>query len=227
MRSPHSYLPRFILLLLRTRLNSYKLSLLYIRASKAVSSVYHASSKSCTSMAESYHGLPPRATFNHMHSSSSALRHMRSWHASNPCGRRFEEELFSSDPNRFSPLEYTLNAVYVSKTSSCQRSHKHHGIQFRFYHHTKNRVANWLQSCLYYLSLLSFLILFLLHNTVKAFPFLPNAVWDSLDEIRWYCCQCVTLAPFPGFFEVRVFVQMAYLNVFLSCRFNMQKKIKM
>lgn len=31
-------------------------------------------------------------------------------------------------------------------------------------------------------------------------------------------------APFPGFFEVRVFVQMAYLNVFLSYRFNMQKK---
>ena len=33
-------------------------------------------------------------------------------------------------------------------------------------------------------------------------------------------------APFPGFFEVRVFVQMAYLNVFLSYRFNMQKKNK-
>ena len=33
-------------------------------------------------------------------------------------------------------------------------------------------------------------------------------------------------ASFPGFFEVRVFVQMAYLNVFLSCRFNMQKKNK-
>lgn len=32
-------------------------------------------------------------------------------------------------------------------------------------------------------------------------------------------------APFPGFFEVRVFVQMAYLNV-LSYRFNMPKKNK-
>lgn len=33
-------------------------------------------------------------------------------------------------------------------------------------------------------------------------------------------------ALFPGFFEVRVFVQMAYLNTFLSYKFNMQKKIK-
>ena len=33
-------------------------------------------------------------------------------------------------------------------------------------------------------------------------------------------------APFPGFFEVRVFVQMAYLNTFLSYKFNMQKKNK-
>ena len=185
MRSPHSYLPRLILLLLRTRLNSYKLSLLYIRASKAVSSVYHASSKSCTSMAE-HTTACPRALL--LTICIHHLLHMRSWHASNPCGHRFEEELFSSDPNRFSPLEYTLNAVYVLKTSSCQRSHKHHGIQFRFYHHTKNRVANCLQSRPYYLSILSFLTLFLLHNAVKAFPFLPNAVWDSPDEIRWYCC---------------------------------------
>ena len=150
---------------------------------------------------------------------------MRSWHASNPCGRRFEEELFSSDPNRFSPLEYTLNAVYVSKTSSCQRSHKHHGIQFRFYHHTKNRVANWLQSCLYYLSLSSFLTLFLLHNVAKAFPFLPNAVWNSPDEIRWYCCQCVTGA-LPGIFRSPGLRPNGVLECFLSCRFNMQKKNK-
>lgn len=33
-------------------------------------------------------------------------------------------------------------------------------------------------------------------------------------------------APFPGFFEVRVFVQMAYLNAFLSYKFNMPKKNK-
>ena len=150
---------------------------------------------------------------------------MRSWHASNPCGRRFEEELFSSDPNRFSPLEYTLNAVYVSKTSSCQRSHKHHGIQFRFYHHTKNSVANCLQSCLYYFSLSSFLTLFLLHNAAKAFPFLPNAVWNSPDEIRWYCCQCVTGA-IPGIFRSPGLRPNGVLECFLSYRFNMQKKNK-
>ena len=200
MRSPHSYLPRFILLLLRTRLNSYKLSLLYIRASKAVSSVYHASSKSCTSMAEHTtacpralllticihhllhlgiwgHDTPPTPVVADSKKNYS-LRTLIDSHRSNIHLTLFMSQKLVVASVPISITVFSLGSIIIRKT----------GLRIDC------RVV--------YIIFLSYLFLFFscFTNTVKAFPFLPNAVWDSLDEIRWYCCQCVTGA-IPGIFR--------------------------
>ena len=176
MRSPHSYLPRFILLLLRTRLNSYKLSLLYIRASKAVSSVYHASSKSCTSMAE-HTTACPRALLlticiHHLlhlgiwgHDNYS-LRTLIDSHRSNIHLTLFMSQKLVVASVPISITVFSLGSITIRKTGL--------RIACRVIH-------------IIFLSHL-FLLFFLLNNAAKAFPFLPNAVWDSPDEIRWYCC---------------------------------------
>lgn len=78
-----------------------------------------------------------------------------------------------------------------------------------------------------YIIFLSYLFLFFSCFTIqsKRFLFSQTQSWIVLMKYDDIVVN-VLPAPFPGFFEVRVFVQMAYLNVFLSCRFNMQKKNK-
>lgn len=79
-----------------------------------------------------------------------------------------------------------------------------------------------------YIIFLSYLFLFFSCFTIQSKRFLFSQTQSGIVLMKYDDIVVNVLpAPFPGFFEVRVFVQMAYLNVFLSCRFNMQKKIKM
>ena len=78
-----------------------------------------------------------------------------------------------------------------------------------------------------YIIFLSYLFLFFSCFTIQSKRFLFSQTQSGIVLMKYDDIVVNVLpAPFPGFFEVRVFVQMAYLNVFLSCRFNMQKKNK-
>lgn len=225
MRSPHSYLPRFILLLLRTRLSSYKLSLLYIRASKAVSSVYHASSKSCTSMAEHTtacpralllticihhllhlgiwgHDTPPTPVVTDSKKNYS-LRTLIDSHRSNIHLTLFMSQKLVVASVPISITVFSLGSIIIRKTEL--------RIDCRVVH----------------IIFLSHLFLFFSCFTIQSKRFLFSQTQSGIVLMKYDDIVVNVLpAPFPGFFEVRVFVQMAYLNVFLSCRFNMQKKNK-
>lgn len=225
MRSLHSYLPRFILLLLRTRLNSYKLSLLYIRASKAVSSVYHASSKSCTSMAEHTtacpralllticihhllhlgiwgHDTPPTPVVTDSKKNYS-LRTLIDSHRSNIHLTLFMSQKLVVASVPISITVFSLGSIIIRKT----------GLQIVC------RVVH--------IIFLSYLFLLFSCFTMQSKRFLFSQTQSGIVLMKYDDIVVNVLpAPFPGFFEVRVFVQMAYLNTFLSYKFNMQKKNK-
>lgn len=225
MRSPHSYLPRFILLLLRTRLDRYKLSLLYIRASKAVSSVYHASSKSCTSMAE-HTTACPRALL--LTICIHHLLHLGIWGHDTPptpvvTDSKKNYSLRTLIDSHRSNIHLTLFMYQKLVVASVPISITVFSLGSITIRKTGLRIA-----CrVVYIIFLSHFFLLFSCFTMQPKRFLFSQTQSGIVLMKYDDIVVNVLpAPFPGFFEVWVFVQMAYLNVFLSYRFNMQKKNK-
>lgn len=225
MRSPHSYLPRFILLLLRIRLDRYKLSLLYIRASKAVSSVYHASSKSCTSMAE-HTTACPRALL--LTICIHHLLHLGIWGHDTPptpvvTDSKKNYSLRTLIDSHRSNIHLTLFMYQKLVVASVPISITVFSLGSITIRKTGLRIACRVVHIIF----LSYLFLLFSCFTMQSKRFLFSQTQSGIVLMKYDDIVVNVLpAPFPGFFEVRVFVQMAYLNVFSLTDLICRKKIK-